>query len=201
MSDKVIFAKEIHHRAVKKFKRRSVYVPGIECVWSLDLADMNAFIKYNDNYRYILCVIDVFSKYAFCIPLKTKSASSVLNAFKSVVESSKRSPQKIWVDKGSEFYNKDFQNWTKNHNISMYSTYGESKSVIVERFIRTIKDLMNHEFTVQNTRNWVMLLPEVLKIYNNRFHESKDVLMKHHKKIMQLKHIKIYILKILQKLQ
>ena len=79
MSDKVTFSKEIHRRAVKKFPRRQVYVPGIDCVWAVDIADMNAFIKHNDNYRYILCVIDVFSKYAFCVALKSKNASSVLN--------------------------------------------------------------------------------------------------------------------------
>jgi hypothetical protein len=169
---KQTFASEIHHRVIKKFPRRQVYVPGIDNVWSADLMDMKAFMKYNNNFRYALCVIDVFSKYAWCIALKNKDASSVLNAFQSIITSSKRSPQKIWVDKGSEFYNKTFEHWINGLGITMYSTYGESKSVIVERFIRTLKELMNHQFTVRNTREWVKLLPEVMKNYNNHFHSS-----------------------------
>ena len=128
---------------------------------------MNSLMKYNDQYRYILCVIDVFSKFAWSIPLKNKTAAYVLDAVKSIVKSSGRAPERIWVDQGSEFYNKDFQKWTKDNNIVMYSTYGESKSAVVERFIRTLKDMMTKEFTEANTRNWVKLLPKVLDMYNN----------------------------------
>ena len=166
------FASEIHHRVVKKFPRRKVKVTGIDNVWSMDLADMNSLMKYNDQYRYILCVIYVFSKFAWSIPLKNKTAASILNAVKSIVESSGRTPEKIWVDRGSEFYNKDFEKWIKSKNIVMYSTYGESKSVIVERFIRTLKDMMTREFTETNSRNWVKLLPKVLDEYNNRVHKT-----------------------------
>ena len=100
---KLQFSKEIHRRVVKKFPRRKVKVTGIDNVWSMDLADMNSLMKYNDQYRYILCVIDVFSKFAWSIPLKNKTAASILNAVKSIVESSGRTPEKIWVDRGSEF--------------------------------------------------------------------------------------------------
>ena len=93
-------------------------------------------------------------------------------AVKSIVKSSSRAPERIWVDQGSEFYNKDFQKWIKDNNIVMYSTYGESKSAVVERFIRTLKDMMTKEFTEKNTRNWVKLLPKVLDMYNNRFHKT-----------------------------
>ena len=95
-----------------------------------------------------------------------------MDAVKSIVKSSSRAPERIWVDQGSEFYNKDFQKWVKDNKMIMYSTYGESKSAIVERFIRTLKDMMTKLFTEKNTRNWVMLLPEVLKVYNNHFHKS-----------------------------
>ncbi|HRP37716.1 MAG TPA: transposase family protein, partial [Candidatus Dojkabacteria bacterium] len=87
----------------------------------------------NDGYKWILCIIDVFSKYAWCVPLKNKTATTVLEAFKKVVSDSKRTPSKLWTDKGSEFYNKQFEKWIKEKNIIMYSTYGESKSVVVER--------------------------------------------------------------------
>ncbi len=172
MSTKEIFAKEIHKQALKKFPRRKVFARGIDNIWGIDLSDMNMFMKYNDDYRYILCVIDVFSKYAWCIPLKNKSAATVLNAVKSLIQQSHRTPQRIWVDKGSEFYNKKFEEWVKSNDIIMYSTYGESKSVIVERFQRTLKDMFTKQFTIQNTRNWVKLLPDVLKDYNNRVHST-----------------------------
>ena len=172
MSTKEIFAQETHKQALKKFPRRKVFVRGIDNIWGIDLSDMNMFMKYNDDYRYILCVIDVFSKFAWSIPLKNKSALTVLNAMKSIVHKSHRKPQRIWVDKGSEFYNKNFKEWVKDNNMIMYSTYGESKSVIVERFQRTLKDMITKQFTIQNTRNWVQLLPSVLKDYNNRFHSS-----------------------------
>src|SRR4051794_34667537 len=107
MSKATEFAKEIHHRKLKKFPRRKVVVGHVDEIWGIDLASMDSFEKYNDGYKYILCVIDVFSKYAFCTPLKNKTAATVLNAIKEIV--SERQPQKIWVDRGSEFYNKTFQ--------------------------------------------------------------------------------------------
>ena len=103
---------------------------------------------------------------------KKKNSASILDAVKSIVKSSSRAPERIWVDQGSEFYNKDFQKWIKDNNIVMYSTYCESKSAVVERFIRTLKDMMTKEFTEKNTRNWVKLLPKVLDMYNNRFHKT-----------------------------
>ena len=112
---------------------------------------MKSLMKYNDNYRYILCIIDVFSKYAWCIPLKNKNATSVLHAVQNTIESSHRTPERIWVDRRSEFYNKDFERFLTSHNITMYSTYGESKAAVVERFIRTIKDIMTKVFTENHT--------------------------------------------------
>ena len=75
---KKLFASELHRRVIKKFPRRRVMAYGIDNIWGLDIADMNSLIKYNDQYRYILCVIDVFSKFAWSIPLKNKTAASIL---------------------------------------------------------------------------------------------------------------------------
>lgn len=172
MSERKILASEIHHRVIRKFPKRKVVVFQKDEIWAIDLAQMNAFESFNDGYKYILCVIDVFTKYAWCIALKTKTNDVVLNAIKTVIKDSGRQPEKIWVDRGSEFYNKNFKGWAKKNNITFYSTYGESKSVVVERFIRSLKELITPIFTEQNTRNWVALLPRVLKTYNNRFHRS-----------------------------
>ena len=80
---------------------------------------MEYLIEFNDGYKYILCIIDIFSKYAWCVPLKTKGVT-VLNAIKNVIERSGRSPDKFWSDRGSEFYNKNFQAWLKSNNKTIY---------------------------------------------------------------------------------
>jgi hypothetical protein len=166
------FAQEIHHRVVRKFPRRKVTVFRIDEIWGIDLASMESFADQNNGFKWILCIIDVFSKFAWCIPLKNKSADTVLHAFINVVKKSGRSPEKIWVDRGSEFYNKDFLKWTKDNNVVIYSTYGESKSVVVERFIQTLKQMITNYFTETNSRNWVKILPKVVQTYNNREHRS-----------------------------
>ncbi|HRP37929.1 MAG TPA: transposase family protein, partial [Candidatus Dojkabacteria bacterium] len=157
-SDKKKFVEEVHHRVIKKFPRRHVFVTGLDEIWAMDLISYETDLKANDGYRFILCVIDVFSKFAWCIPLKSKSSASVLQAVKDIILKSKRSPQKFWVDHGTEFYNADFKDWIKSQNMSMYSTYGESKSVVVERFIRTIKTMISKVFTLKNTHNWLSIL-------------------------------------------
>lgn len=166
------FAHEIHHQVKRKFKRRKVIVTGRDEIWAMDLASMESLASYNDDYKYILCIIDVFSKFAWCVPLKNKTGTSILKAVKDVVSESQRSPEKIWVDRGSEFYNKDFKRWAESNNITIYSTYGESKSVVVERFIRTLKELLAKKFSATNSRVWTKMLPNTLKFYNTKFHKT-----------------------------
>ena len=104
-----------------------------------DLADMQSLSRKNKGIKYLLCVIDLFSKYAFVVPLKDKKGISIVNAFDKIIKQSNRKPNKIWVDQGSEFYNPDFKKWLSDNNIEMYSTYNEGKSVVAERFSRTLK--------------------------------------------------------------
>ena len=100
---------------------------------------MQLLSKYNKGFRFLLCVIDIFSKYAWVIPLKDKKGISIVNAFQKILDDSKRKPNKIWVDKGSEFYNNSFKKWLQDNDIVTYSTNNEGKSAIAERFIRTLK--------------------------------------------------------------
>ena len=95
--------------------------------------------KYNKGNKYLLWAIDLFSKYAWVAPIKDKKGTSIVNAFKKII-SEGRKPNKIWVDQGSEFYNNSFKDFLKINNIEMYSTYSEGKSVVAERFIRTLKN-------------------------------------------------------------
>ena len=95
--------------------------------------------KFNKRFKYLSCVIDLFSKYAWVIPSKDKKRTSIVNAFKKII-SEKRKSNKIKVDQGSEFYNQSFKDFLKINNIEMYSAYIEGNSVVAERFIRTLKN-------------------------------------------------------------
>ena len=108
---------------------------------------MQSLSKYNKGIKYLLCAIDLFSKYAWVTRLKDKKGTSIVNAFKKILNDSNRKPNKIWVDQGSEFYNNSFKDFLKINNIEMYSTYNEGKSVIAERFIRTIKTKIHKYMT------------------------------------------------------
>ena len=109
-------------------------------ICGVDVADMQLLSKFNKGFGFLLCVIDIFSKYAWVIPLKDKKGISIVNAFQIILKESNRKPNKIWVDKGSEFYNSSFKKWLKDNDIEMYSTNNEGKCAIAERFIRTLKN-------------------------------------------------------------
>ena len=95
-------------------------------IWGVDSADMQLICKYKELIKYLLCVIDLFSKYAWVVPLKNKKGESIVDAFQKALNTLKK-PNKIWVDHVSEFYKNVFKKWLKG------------KSVVVERFIRTLK--------------------------------------------------------------
>ena len=131
---------ERHKPIIRKFKKRKVYSSFRDNIWGVDLADTQLLSKLNKGFRFLLCVIDIFSKYAWVIPLKDKKGISIVNGFQKILNDSKRKPNKIWVDKGSEFYKNSFKKWLQDNNIVMYSANNKGKSVVVERFIRTLKN-------------------------------------------------------------
>jgi hypothetical protein len=134
---------------------------------------MREWKKQNNGYNYMLNVIDVFSKYAWSIPMKNKTGKTTLEGFQKIVNESGRIPKHIWVDQGKEFYNKDVIHWAKENNIKIYSTYtSESKSVVAERFNRTLKEMMWRRFTAENTRNWIDMLDSLMCKYNTRVHST-----------------------------
>ena len=108
-------------------------------IWDADLANMELISKFNNGFRFLLCVIDIFSKYASVIPLKDKKGISIDDAFQKILDKSGRKPSKLRVDKGSEFYNNFLKKWLKDNAIEMSSIHNEGKSVVAERFIRTLK--------------------------------------------------------------
>ena len=102
-------ANERHRQIIQKFKKKKVYSSFRDNIWGVDLADMQSLSKYNKGIKYLLCAIDLFSKYAWVVPMKDKSGISIVNAFQKII-SKRRKPNKIWVDQGGEFYNKLFEN-------------------------------------------------------------------------------------------
>ena len=120
----------------------------------------------------MLCAVDLFSKYAFAVPLKDKKGTTIVNAFQSILDSSKRKPNKIWVDQGSEFYNKSFKNWLNNNNIEMYSTHNEGKSVVAERFIRTLKNKIYKHMTAISKNVCFNVLNDIVDKYSNTYHKT-----------------------------
>ena len=132
-------ANELHKPIIRKLKKKKVYSSFKDNIWGVDLADMQLISKCNKGIRYLLCAVDLFSKYAFVVPLKDRKRNTIANAFQSILNNSKRKPNKIWTEKSSEFYSTHFKKWLKHNNIEMYSTHNEGKSVVVKRFIRTLK--------------------------------------------------------------
>ena len=124
---------------ILKFNIRKIHSPVIDNIWGADLADMQLINKFNKGFRFLLCFIDIYSKYAWVIPLKDKKRITITNAFQKTLDESNQKPSKIWVDKGSEFYNRSIKLWLEKNDMQMYSAHKDKKSVIAERFIRTLK--------------------------------------------------------------
>ena len=108
-------AEELHKPIIRKFEKRKMYSSFRDNIWGVDLADMWLVSKFNKGFRFLLCVIDIYSKYAWVIPLKDKKGISIVNAFQKILKESDRRPNKIWVHKGSEFYNNSFKKWLKDN--------------------------------------------------------------------------------------
>ena len=143
-----------------------------DSIWGVDLADMQLLSKFNNGFRFLLCVIDIFSKYNWIVPLKDKKGISIVNAFQKTLKESNRKPSKIWVDKGSEFYNNYFKKWLRDNNIEMYSTHNEGKSVIAERFIKTLKNKIHKYMTSIPKNVYIDKLGDIVKKYNNTYNKS-----------------------------
>ena len=181
-NENIQLANELHKPIIKTFNKRKVYSSFKDNIWGVDLADMQLLSNFNKGFRFLLCAIDVFSKYAWVIPLKDKEGICIVNAFQIKLKASNRRPNKIWVDKGSEFYNSSFKKWLKDNDIVMYSTNNEGKSVIAERFIRTLKNKIYKYMTSISKNVYIDKLDDVVKKYNNTYHTSikmKPVDVKH----------------------
>jgi hypothetical protein len=169
MSKRAIAA-ELHAAARRKYPRRHVVVHGKNDLFQADLVEMQQYSTVNKSYKYILCIIDCFTKYSWAVGLKTKKGEEVAAAASKIF--TQNSPNLLHVDQGREFYNKHFEALVKKHNIKMYSTFSAVKASIVERFNRTLKQRMFKEFTSRGSRTWLTILPSLIEDYNNSMHRT-----------------------------
>ena len=168
-----ILSQELHKPKRVNFERRRVISNHIDHIWGIDLITMIKYSKQNNNYKYILTVIDFFSKHSWCYPLKNKNYNEIINSFKDIFKKSKRKPKMIQSDEGSEFTNKQVQKFFNNNNIKWYHTYNRDiKCSICERFNRTILNKIYKNFTLNNNTIWIKHLNKLVKEYNNSYHRT-----------------------------
>ena len=165
-------AEELHKPIIRKFKKRKVHSTFKDNIWGADLVDMQLISRYNKGIRFLLCVTDIFRKYAWVVPLKDKRGVSIVTAFQSILKQSNRKSNKIWVDKGSEFYNTSFKKWLQDNDIVMYSTHNDGKSVVAERFIRTLKNKIYKYMTSISENVYIDKLDDIMDEYNNKYHTT-----------------------------
>ena len=169
-----LFINEIYSKPPKRnYATNKTDVYHIDDIWSLDILDLKDYGPENNRgYRYVLVVIDNFSKFGWTIPLKNKNAQTIKDSFKNIIISSKRQPNLIETDRGKEFYNNIFQEFLNKNNIKLYSRNSSLGAVFAERFNRTIRDLLKRPVFEKGDGNWIDVLQTITKQYNNRIHSS-----------------------------
>ena len=169
-----IIINEIYSKGPKKYyptNKTDVY--HIDDIWSLDILDLKDYGPENiRGYRYVLVIIDNFSKYGWTVPLKNKNAQTMKDSFENILISSKRKPNLIESVRGKEFYNNIFPDFLNKSDIKLYSRNSSYGAVFAEHFNRTIRDLLKKIVFEHGDAKWIDILPTITKQYNNRIHSS-----------------------------
>jgi transposase InsO family protein len=180
-------AYSLHRRIVRTFKRRKVLCRGLNYQWQADLMEVQEIAKENKNFRYLLAVIDCFSRYAYVLPLKDKKAETTARAFESLISPTNK-PINLQTDQGKEFTGAPFKTMCAKYNINHFHTYQDVKAQIVERFNKTFKMRMVKYFRTNQTLNYVKVLSVFVDTYNRTPHSSigvspRDVTKRNEKQI------------------
>jgi transposase InsO family protein len=161
----------LHKQAKKKYRTRHYIVHDIDEQWQADLCDVASISKHNSGNNFILTVIDIFSRYAWAQPLKTKEGKGVAKAFQTIFREG-RIPKRIQSDQGKEFENQHVTRLFERHDIELFSVKSAYKAALVERFNRTLKNRLWRHFTANLTQNWTKVLQDTLHAYNHSIHRS-----------------------------
>ena len=178
---------ELNKPVINKFKRKKIIVNHIDEIHSCDLVDMQKYSRVNKGYKYIFTNIDIFSKYAWSFPLKTKTIKEIKSCFQKIFN--ERKPSYIWSDQESSFFSKEMLQFFKDNNVKIYYTNSDLKAVIIERFNRSLRELMMKQFVKNNNTVWYNILPDLINTYNNRYHQTIKMKPKNVNKLNE-KHIK-----------
>lgn len=171
-TSKRAIAEELHRAARRHYARRRVITKGLDDLHQADLVEMGQYADVNSGYKYMLTIIDVYSKFAWARPLKSKTGKEVCAVIRELYATSKRTPHNLQTDKGTEFYNAPFRKWAKANRVNHYSTHSIIKAGVVERFNRTLKTNMFREFTARGSYHWLSILPMLINNYNSRVHST-----------------------------
>ena len=161
---------ELNKPVINKFERKKVIVNYIDEIHSCDLFDVSKYSKMNKNYKYIFTNTDIFSKYSWSFPLKTKTLKEIKSCFQKIFK--ERRPSYIWSDQESAFFSKEMLKFFEDHYVKTYYTHSNLKAVVIERFNRSLRELMMKSFVKSNNTVWYNILPELIKAYNNRYHHT-----------------------------
>jgi len=168
-------ANEIHKPYYKPKVYRQVEVDDVNETWTCDLEDLNDVKQYNNDIRYILVVMDVKSRYVWAKQMKDKTAKLTNKMFKELFKEVGAKPKYLWCDQGKEFYNKDVEKLLSENNIQIYSTFGDHKAALIERFNKTLKGWMYKSFTENNDHEWINILDDLIEKYNNKIHSTLGI--------------------------
>lgn len=167
---KIQVVKELHRPARKNFPTRRIVIKGLNETWQADLAQFDFLASENKKYKFLLVVIDCFSKYVWARPLKSKTGSEVTHAFQSILND--RTPKNLQTDQGKEFFNSHFQNLMKKYSINHYHTFSSKKAAIVERVIKTLKNRLYLEFSLNGNYKWIDIIQRIVDEYNHTKHST-----------------------------
>ena len=133
-------AEELHKSTIRKFEERKVYSCFIDNILGADLSDKELTSKFNKWFRFLLRAINIYSKYVWIIHLKDRKGTTITNSLQNILSESNRKPNKIWVDKGSEFYKRSMKSWLEKNDIEMYSIHNGGNSDVAQSFFRILKN-------------------------------------------------------------
>ena len=163
-------SEELNKPVINKFERKKIIVNHIDEIHSCDLVDMQKYSRMNKGYKYIFTNIDIFSKYTWSFPIKSKKISDIKPCFEKIFK--ERKPLYIWSDQESTFFSKEMLKFFEDNNVKIYHTYSNLKAVVIERFNRSLRELMMKEFVKNNNTVYYNILPKLIKKYNNRYHHT-----------------------------
>ena len=159
-------SEELNKPLINKFERRKLIVNHIDEIHSCNLVDMTKYSRINKEYKYIFTNIDIFSKFVWSFPIKSKKIVDIKPCFQKIFKN--RKPSYIWSDQESSFFRKEMLKFFEDHNVKIYYTYSNLKAVVIERFNQSLRELMMKSFVKNKNTIWYNILPNLIKTYNNR---------------------------------